>query len=158
MLWAWLDSVEAHRCTPRLFLRKTGPPSPSISSTCRMLLALTGTKHFQDCFQPIFCFFKSKQLKMYKCINIYLGWLPQVLVHPSSSHWAQLGGRWVVQREVDVFPAPSLSPAADPSPSRGRSACSPAKPNSSCHHRAWAVTGVPRGFLFTRWLTLTLAW
>lgn len=86
------------------------------------------------------------QIYIYMDIYIYLGWLLQVLVHPSSSHWAQLEGRWVVQREVDVFPAPLLSPEADPSPSRGRSACSPAKPNSSCHHRAWAVTGVPRGF------------
>lgn len=42
-LWAWLDSVEGHRCTPLLLLRNSAPPSPSISSTCRRLLALTGT-------------------------------------------------------------------------------------------------------------------
>lgn len=43
-LWAWLDSVEGHRWTPLLPLRNRAPPSPSISSTCRRLLALTGTK------------------------------------------------------------------------------------------------------------------
>lgn len=43
-LWAWLDSVEGHRCTPLLLLRNNAPPNPSISSTCRRLLVLTGTK------------------------------------------------------------------------------------------------------------------
>lgn len=42
-LWAWFDNVEGHRCTPLLPLRKSAPPSPSISSTCRRLLALTRT-------------------------------------------------------------------------------------------------------------------
>lgn len=42
-LWPWLDSVDGQRCTPLLPRRKRGPPKPSISSTCRRLLALTGT-------------------------------------------------------------------------------------------------------------------
>lgn len=52
----------------------------------------------------------------------------------------------MAQREGGVSPAPSRSLAADPSPSRGHSACSPAKANSSRHHRAQAVTGVLMGF------------
>lgn len=43
-VWAWFDAEEEHRWTPLLLLRKSAPPSPSISSTCRRLLALTGTK------------------------------------------------------------------------------------------------------------------
>lgn len=50
-LWAWLDRVEGH-CIPLLPLRNSAPPpSPSISSTCRRLLALTGTEGIKASIQ-----------------------------------------------------------------------------------------------------------
>lgn len=107
------------------------------------IISLIERKYYLDCIfwarETIwfsFVYFSEKW-------NVFLdlGWHPQALAHLWPVRWARLEGRRRVQREVVVFPAPSLSLAAGPSPSRGHSACSPAKPNISHYNRALAVSG-----------------